>query len=124
MTIAYLCIAISIFIPLICAGYAKLSVKGYDNSKPREFLASLEGKAQRANYAQSNFYETFPAFGFSVVIAQQLGAVQSTIDALAITYVVARIAYAYFYISGNHTLRSIAWSIGFASIIALFFLPK
>ncbi|OGX06410.1 MAG: hypothetical protein A2Z88_07060 [Omnitrophica WOR_2 bacterium GWA2_47_8] len=121
MTLAYLCIVVSLFIPLGCAIYAKLSVKGYNNRTPREFLAGLEGKAKRANYAQNNFYETFPAFGVGVVVAHQLGAVQSTVDSLAITYVIARISYAVFYIIDNHILRTAAWFVGFGATLALFF---
>ena len=124
MPLAYLCIVISLFIPLACTAYAKLSAKGYNNRTPREFLAGLEGKAKRANYAQNNFYETFPAFGIGVVAAHQLGAVPSTIDALAVTYVVARIAYAIFYIVDQHIWRTICWFIGFGATIGLFFLGR
>ncbi len=122
MTIAYLCIVISLFIPLLCTVYAKFSTKGYSNRTPREFLAKLEGKAKRANFAQDNFYETFPAFGIGVVAAHQMGAPPSTIDCLAITYVLARIAYAFFYIFNQHIWRTCAWTIGFGATIALFFI--
>ena len=121
MTIDYLCIVISLFIPLVCAGYAKLSGEGYDNRNPREFLDSLKGKAKRAHYAQNNFYETFPAFGIGVVAAHQMHAAQTTIDALAVMYVLARIAYAIFYIMDQHVLRTIAWFIGFGATVVLFF---
>ena len=104
MTIAYLCIVVSIFIPLVCVGYAKCSQKGYDNRAPREFLAGLEGKAKRAYHAQNNFYETFPALGIGVVAAHQMGGAQNTIDSLAVTYVLARIAYAIFYINDKPNL--------------------
>ncbi len=122
MTIAYLCIVISLFIPLVCAGYAKCSTKGYDNRRPREFLANLEGKAKRANYAQNNFYETFPAFGIGVVAAHQMGGPQAAIDSLAIIYVLARIAYAIFYINDKPTLRTIVWFAGFSVTVGLFFI--
>ena len=121
MTIAYLCIVISLFIPLVCVGYAKFSKKGYDNSAPREFLVTLEGKAKRAYHAQNNFYETFPAFGIGVVAAHQMGGIQTTIDTLAITYVVARILYAIFYINDKPHLRTFVWFVGFGATVALFF---
>ena len=121
MTIAYLCIVISVFIPLVCVGYAKFSKKGYDNSAPREFLVTLEGKAKRAYHAQNNFYETFPAFGIGVVAAHQMGGLQAAIDALAITYVVARVLYAIFYINDKPNLRTLVWFVGFAATIGLFF---
>ena len=121
MTLAYFCIVISLFIPLACAGYAKLSTRGYDNRKPREFLDRLEGKSKRAHYAQNNFYETFPAFGIAVVAAHQMGGAQVTINALAVTYVLARILYAIFYISDKPSLRTLVWFVGFGVTIALFF---
>ena len=121
MTIAYFCIVISLFIPLVCVGYAKFSRKGYDNSAPREFLATLEGKAKRAYHAQNNFYETFPAFGIGVVAAHQMGGLQATIDSLAVTYVLARILYMIFYINDKPNLRTLVWFVGFAVTIGLFF---
>ena len=121
MTISYLCIVVSVFIPLVCVGYAKCSKKGYNNSAPREFLSTLEGKAKRAYHAQNNFYETFPAFGIGVVAAHQMGGLQSTIDSLAVTYVVARILYAIFYINDKPNLRTFLWFIGFAATMGLFF---
>ncbi len=121
MTIAYFCIVVSVFIPLVCVGYAKCSKKGYDNRVPKEFIAGLEGKAKRAYHAQNNFYETFPAFGIGVVAAHQMGGVQTTIDALAVTYVAARIAYAIFYIQDKPALRTLVWFLGFSATIGLFF---
>lgn len=122
MMIAHVCIVVSIFIPLLCAGYAKMSKKGYDNNAPREFLSTLSGAGQRANYAQQNFYETFPAFAVGVVVANQTQASQGSIDGLAVTYVISRILYAIFYITDKSILRSIAWSVALVSIIALYFI--
>ena len=119
--IAYFCIVISLFIPLACTFYAKLSKKGYSNSKPREFLEGLDGKAKRAHYAQNNFYETFPAFAVGVVAAHQLNADPTSIDKLAVTYVVMRILYVFFYISDKSTLRSTVWFIAFIAILGLYF---
>ena len=122
MDISYLCIVITIFIPLISVGYAKLSVKGYDNRSPRQFLSKLEGKAKRANAAQMNSYEVFPPFAVGVIVAHLLHAAQSTLDTLAITFVAARILYCFFYIQDNHVLRSTVWFIGFFATITLFFI--
>ena len=54
MTVAYICVLISVFIPLVCVGYAKFGSKGYDNRSPTEFLEKLQGKHKRAHYAQNN----------------------------------------------------------------------
>lgn len=122
MTIAYLCIVISIFVPLCCAGFAKLSSRGYNNRSPREFLAGLDGGGKRANFAQQNFYETFPAFAVGVVVAHLMEANQWKIDFTAVMYVTSRILYAVFYIVDQHMLRSVAWTVAFGSIIALYFI--
>ncbi len=124
MTIAYLCLVLTIFIPLICAGYAKFSVKGYDNKNPREFLSKLEGEAKRANAAQLNAYEAFPPFAAGITVAHQLQVSQFIIDYLAVTFLSVRILYSIFYIKNLHILRSIVWFIGFFITITLFFIDK
>ena len=124
MTIAYYCLLVAIFIPLICAGYSKFSVKGYDNRNPREFLNNLSGRAKRAHYAQLNAYEVFPLFAVGLIIAHQLHAPQATVDLLAITFVIARILYSAFYIIDQHVLRTTAWFIGFGVTLTLFFVGK
>lgn len=118
--LSYICIIISLFIPIACAAYAKFSTKGYNNQTPREFLAQLKGRGKRANYAQNNFYETFPAFAVGIVAAHQLNTPESTINILAVSYVISRIFYAIFYILNKHILRSIFWAIAFGSIIGLY----
>ncbi len=120
MTIAYWCVLLAAFLPIVWAGVAKSGAKGYDNARPREFLAGLEGRAARANHAQQNSYEAFPFFAAGVVIAHLTGAAQDTIDALAVTFVVARIAYGICYITDRSTLRSLVWLVGFGSTVALF----
>jgi uncharacterized MAPEG superfamily protein len=122
MTIAYWCVLAAIFLPIVWAGVAKAGVKGYDNARPREFLAKLEGRAARANYAQANSYEAFPPFAAGVVIAHVTGGPdQSTIDALAVVFIVARIAYGLCYIADRSTLRSLVWLVGFGATVGLYF---
>jgi uncharacterized MAPEG superfamily protein len=122
MTIAYWCVLLAIFLPIVWAGVAKTGAKGYDNARPREFLAKLEGRAARANYAQANSYEAFPPFAAGVVIAHVTGgADQSTIDALAVVFIVARIAYGLCYIADKSTLRSLVWLVGFGATVGLYF---
>ncbi len=120
MTIAYICVLISVFIPLVCVGYAKFGSKGYDNRSPREFLEGLKGKHKRAHYAQNNSYEAFPPFAAGVIIAHQCGAAQTSIDALAVSFVICRMLYCIFYITDKPNPRSIVWFMAFACIIGLF----
>ena len=122
MTIAYWCVVFAIFLPLIWVGIAKANGTGYDNSKPREWLAKQQGRAQRANWAQQNAYEAFPPFAAGVIIAHLTNTPQSVIDTLAAIFILARIAHGILYINDKHMLRSLVWLVGFGATIALFLL--
>ena len=120
MTTAYWCVLVAMLMPIVWAGIAKGGARGFDNARPRDYLARLDGWRQRANWAQVNSYESFPAFAAGVIIAHLAGAAQPTIDMLALVYVAARILYGIFYIADRPTLRSLAWVAGLACIIGLF----
>lgn len=120
MTVAYFCVFIVIFIPLVLVGYAKFSTKGYDNRAPRDLVEKLQGKAKRAHYAQLNAYEVFPPFVAGVLIASYTGTSQTQIDILAVLFVIARIFYSLAYVADRSTLRSVFWVGGLACIIGLF----
>lgn len=109
MTIAYWCVMIAAFLPLLYTGIAKFSGPGFNNRTPRDFQAQLQGFRQRAHWAHLNSFEAFPPFAAAVIIAHQLGLQQSTLDALAIGFIVARLAYGAFYLADMATLRSLAW---------------
>jgi uncharacterized MAPEG superfamily protein len=121
MTIAYWCVLIAALLPIVWAGVAKAGGgRRYDNARPREFLAALDGYRQRANWAQQNSYETYAFFAAGVIIAHLAGAAQSTVDALAVTFVIARVAYGIFYIADRSTLRSLTWLVAFGCTVGLF----
>ena len=117
MTLAYFCILLLVFVPLFCAAYAKKAA-GFrfdtDNHQPRAFLAQTEGAAARANAAQQNSYEVFAPFAAAVIIAHATGqAGQAVINFWAVLFV-------YCYIRDLARLRSLAFTIGLACIVALF----
>ena len=120
MTIAYSCVLISIFIPLVLVGYAKFGSKGYDNRRPREFMGKLEGRHKRAHYAQLNSYEAFPPFAAGVIIAHNAGALQAQVDLLAVSFVIFRVLYGICYVYDWPNWRSLVWVMAFACIIGLF----
>ena len=120
MAIAYSCLLIAAIMPLVFAGYAKFSSKGYDNSSPREFLENLQGRAKRAHYAQLNSFEAFPPFAAGVIIAHLAGVTQSHITILAVSFMIFRILYGICYILDNPSLRSFVWFGGFFCVVALF----
>ena len=123
MTIAYFCIVVAIFIPIITVAYGKFSqLKDYNNSDPRGSYEKFTGRSKRAYYAQLNCYEGFAPFAAGVIIASMLHTNQNLIDLLAITYVLTRIVYVYFYILDRHVIRSVSWFIGLIATITLFFI--
>ena len=120
MSTAFWCVLAAAILPIVWAGAAKTGIRGYDNGRPREFLASLAGWPARANFAQQNSYEAFPPFAAGVVIATLCGAPQGTVDLLALGFLVARIAYGLCYIADLSTLRSFIWLAGFGCTVGLF----
>jgi uncharacterized MAPEG superfamily protein len=120
MTTAYGCVLVAALLPIVWAGAAKAGGKRYNNARPREFLGALTGWPARANHAQQNSYEAFPPFAAGVIIAHLCNAPQSTIDALALTFIAARVVYGLCYIADRSTLRSLVWLVGFGSVVGLF----
>lgn len=120
MTFAYWCVLIAAFLPIVWVGAAKSGAAGYNNDRPREFLAGLEGWPQRANWAQANALEAFPPFAAGVIIASVAGAEQTTIDILAGVFILARLLHGVAYIADKGTLRSLVWLVGYGCMVGLF----
>ncbi len=74
----------------------------------------------RANAAQLNSFEAFPAFAAAVLVAQYTHAPQHTIDLLAIAWVALRLIYGVLYIANLAALRSLVWFGGVACVVGLF----
>jgi uncharacterized MAPEG superfamily protein len=120
MTFAFWCVLLAALLPLIWVGLAKAGAEGYDNHKPRVFMASLNGWHQRANWAQANAYENFPPFAAAVIIAHLAGANPLITDVLAGSFLCLRILHGVFYIQDKALLRSIVWTLSFMCTIGLF----
>jgi uncharacterized MAPEG superfamily protein len=121
MTIAYACVLFMSLFPYVATGIAKKGFEQYDNSMPRQWLAKQTGFRARANAAQANLFESLPFFFAAVIIAHIENAAQSRIDFLAVSFVLARIAYLVCYVANWSTARSIAWLLGLICVIAIFF---
>jgi len=128
MTIAHYCIIVACLLPIVCAGLAKSGgfgrprrEGGYDNHNPRAWLAQQSGRQARANAAQANSFEALPLFIAGVLVAQQLQAPQEWVNALAMGFIAARVAYIAAYLADLATLRSVLWFLGMACSVALFF---
>lgn len=122
MTAAYICLVITLFLPYVFTGYAKLSGPGYRNDDARDFMASLEGKRKRAYWAHKNQFESFAPFAIGILLAHMRQAPQHLIDAFAITYLCFRAAYFLFYVANKSTLRSLMWLGGLVCTVSLYFI--
>jgi len=121
MTIAYACVLFMGLFPYVAAGIAKKGFEGYDNSMPRQWLAKQTGFRARANAAQANLFESLPFFFVAVIIAHLQNVPQLTTDLLAISFVIARVAYLICYLADWPTTRSIVWLLGLICVATLFF---
>ncbi len=120
MTFAFWCIFAAMWLPLVWTVVSKWGFKDYDNSRPRDWLASQEGWRQRAVWAQSNAWEAFAPFAAAVLIAHYVGADQDAVDWLAGIFVAARTLHGVFYVVDKSRARSVAWAVGLIAVIALF----
>jgi uncharacterized MAPEG superfamily protein len=127
MNIAILCVILAGFLPLIAAGIAKFGPPEnnpsdpFDNHDPRAWLAKQTGLRARANAAQANTFESLPFFYIAIAIALMFDAPLERVNALAIAYLVARLAYLICYLKNWANLRSLMWLAGFGCTVALFF---
>ncbi|MGB2816284.1 MAG: MAPEG family protein [Burkholderiaceae bacterium] len=120
MTTAYWCVLIAALMPYVASSVAKAGGERYNNRNPRRWLDQQQGFRARANAAQANGFEAFPFFAAAVIVAHLTHAPQDRIDALAVIFIVARVAYFLCYLADWHWARSIAWTIGFVATITIF----
>ena len=119
MTTAYWCVLAAGLLPYLATISAKAGAR-FDNRMPRAWLAAQTGWRARANAAQQNAFEAFPLFAVAVLVAHQGGAPQGRVDALALLFVAARVAYLVTYVADLALLRSIVWVVGIGSAVAIF----
>lgn len=126
MSIANWCVLTACLLPVLTVGIAKASTAklsrkagGYDNNAPREWAKTLTGWQSRASAAQNNGFEALPLFIAGVLMAQQAHANQGTVDTLAMSFIVLRVAYIAAYLYNFSTLRSLIWFAGVGVSISL-----
>jgi len=122
MLISYAAILVAGLMPVVCAGIAKAGFKGFDNHDPRAWLARQTGFRARANAAQANCFEAFPFFAVGVVLALLTGVDPWLVNLMAVLFVAARLAYVACYLADKATFRTIFWTLGFVTVIALYVL--
>ena len=122
MTLAYICVLIAALLPYVWTVVAKSSgtTGRYDNRDPRQWLDKQESpRVRRANAAQKNAFEAFPAFAAGVVMAQLAGVAPRMIGWLAMAFVISRVLHGVFYIGNQASMRSLAWFAGLICVVAL-----
>lgn len=126
MTIANWCVLAACVLPVLTVGLAKAGAArlsrqngGYDNQNPREWEAKLGGWQARAVAAQNNGFEAAPLFIAAVVLAQQAHADQGSIDTLAMLFIGLRVAYVAVYLLNLGTIRTLVWTAGLATCVAM-----
>ncbi|MEO7277814.1 MAG: MAPEG family protein [Sphingomicrobium sp.] len=123
MTVAEWCIFGSIMLALLTIAPVKpLAGREFDNANPRDPQFYEKPVRRRALGAHINGLETFPFFAVSILLAEFRHSPQSWVDALAVAFMLARIAFVVAYIGDRSTLRTILWNIGMAFNLAIFFL--
>jgi uncharacterized MAPEG superfamily protein len=120
MTTAYWCVLVAALMPYVATSIAKAGGERYSNRNPRAWLARQEGMRARAGAAEQNSFEAFPFFAAAVIVAHLTQAPQDRIDALAVIFIVARVAYVVCYVADWHWARSLVWTVGIVATITLF----
>lgn len=120
MTTAYWCVLAAGLMPYLFTAVSKGTGSRYDNRDPRAWQSRLAGLPARAHAAHLNAFEAFPLFAAAVIIAQLAQAPQPRIDALALAFVLLRLAYGACYLAGWALVRSLVWLAAIACCIALF----
>ncbi len=121
MTVAFYCVLIAAFLPILFTGVAKFSGKGFNNNRVRDFQGSLTGMRQRAHWAHLNSFEAFPPFAAAVVIAHLAHGASQTVNQLAVAFIVLRLVYGVLYIIDQASLRSLVWLAAVCCWVAMYF---
>ena len=122
MNQAVLTVMIAGLLPIVCASIAKWGAKGYDNSQPRAWMASQEGRRARADAAQQNSFEAFPLFAAGVALALHSGVEMASVVQCGWFFIAMRLAYIYCYVTDKSSLRSVFWLLGLLAVLRLFVL--
>ncbi len=127
MTLPLWCLVVAAVLPMAAkmpvAWFMAKAEGGYDNRQPRRQQAAFEGAAARAVAGHHNAFEALMVFAPGVLVAEQWGGDAELAAGLCIAWVVSRLAYHALYIAGVSTVRSLVWSVGWLSAIALYVTP-
>jgi len=121
MTVAEWCLLAAVLLYLLTIAPVKpLGWREFDNAKPRDPAFYARPIRARALGAHLNGVETFPFFAAAVLLAEFRGAPQGRVDALAVAFIVARLAYVAAYLADRPWTRTVIWNVGFFVNLAIF----
>jgi uncharacterized MAPEG superfamily protein len=124
MTLAEWCVLAAVLLYIGTIGIPKWTGRGrFDNDNPRSPAFYRDAFRARALGAHQNGIEAVPFFAFAVLLAEFRHEPQTRLDALALVFLALRLVYVFLYLKGWGSLRSAAWSLGFAVNIAIFLMP-
>ncbi len=114
MNIIILCAFIAALLPYLAKvplAVAMNKESKYDNNYPRDQQTRLTGFGARALAAHQNSFESLIIFATAVAVVLATNTTNETVQALAITHVVARIVFCFMYYINQDKLRSISWFV-------------
>jgi uncharacterized MAPEG superfamily protein len=120
MSISLWCVLFAGLLPYLGTAFAKWGFKDFDNHHPRQWLANQTGFRARGNGAQANSFEAFPLFAAGVIVAHITTAPVDVVNALAVIFVIARLAFIICYVTDKASLRSLCWFVGIICAVGLF----
>ncbi|MEI6859572.1 MAG: MAPEG family protein [Shewanella sp.] len=124
MTSLLICLFIAMLLPYLAKGpvaVAMAKAGGYDNAHPRTQQAGFTGFGARAVAGHQNAFESLLIFGLAVVTVIATDNINTIVVTLAITHIIARVAYQIFYLIDKGTLRSLTWFVAVFCSFGIFF---
>lgn len=115
MEVIIICAFIAVLLPYLAKAPLAIAMNKeskYDNNYPRDQQARLTGFGARALAAHQNSFESLIVFSVALAIVLSTNNTSITVQILAITYLVARVAYCIMYYINLDKLRSLMWLIG------------
>jgi uncharacterized MAPEG superfamily protein len=124
MTIADWCILGAVLLYLLTLAPIKpLGFRDFDNAAPRDPAFYAPPLRARVLGAHLNGVETFPFFAAAILLAEFKHGSQPLVDALAVGFLVARLAFVAAYIGDRPWTRTLIWNLGFALNVLIFISP-
>jgi len=115
MEVIIICAFIAVLLPYLAKAPLAVAMNKeskYDNNYPRDQQARLTGFGARALAAHQNSFESLIVFSVALAVVLATNNTSITVQILAVTYLVARVAYCIMYYINWSKLRSSMWLIG------------